>query len=350
MSGSLITWEVARAGGLVAYLLLTASVSIGLVVSLRWRSALWTRFVTAEVHRFVTLLALVFTGIHTVAVAVDPFIGFALPEVVVPFLSHYRPLWVALGIVAAYLLMAVYASEWLRPKIGYAWWHRFHLLAFVALVLALIHGLGTGSDSRAPWAIVMYASSVILIGALIVVRAIPPVGKLALAVPLLGIIGLLVVGSSWAWQGPLQPGWNTVANDGHGSGGRSSAVAPSTAPATTAAIVPSGPFQDTFSGRLTTASGGWIVLAGTLGSSGDQVSFRFRPTDDGGLSLRGATVALSAPNGDTCSGPVEGADASGLAATCQGATSGSRWNLSFALSQEADGTIVGSVSADPSGG
>ncbi|MFI5255248.1 MAG: ferric reductase-like transmembrane domain-containing protein, partial [Candidatus Limnocylindrales bacterium] len=219
MTTSTLTWEIARAGGFAAYGLLTASVAIGLIVSLKWRSPLWTRFVNTELHRFVTLLALVFTGIHTLAVVIDPFIRFTPAEVLVPLLSHYRPLWLAAGIVGTYLVMAVYASEWIRPHIGYAWWRRFHYLAFVAFALSLIHGLAMGSDSRTPWAIGVYAASAVLVGALFAVRAIPPSGERAH--PLVAGIAAsaLILGALWAWRGPLQPGWNAIANNGNGSGG-----------------------------------------------------------------------------------------------------------------------------------
>jgi hypothetical protein len=354
VTGSALTWDIARAGGMVAYVLLTASVSIGLIVSLKWRSPKWTRFVTTELHRFVTLLALIFTGIHTLAVAVDPFIQFTPAEVLVPFLSHYRPLWVALGIVGAYLAIAVYVSEWVRPLVGYAWWRRFHYLSFVAFIVALVHGLGTGSDSRAPWAIAMYAASAVLVAALIALRALPARGQVANPLAALVTTGALVLGAYWAWQGPLQPGWNAIANNGNGSGGATAAAAvsaggdPPSSPGPSAG--PAQPFSDTISGRLDLAPDGTILLSGTLQSSGDQLSMRFRASGDDRLLLRGATVALTAPNGDTCSGQVQGQDRTGLVASCQGATSGAVWTLHLALTSDGSGAIQGSLQADPAGG
>jgi len=102
-----LTWTVARAGGFLAYGLLTASVVFGLVLGLGWRSRRWTRFVTTETHRFITLVGLVFIVVHGVALLLDPFIGFSPLEILVPGLSHYRPLYVALGIVGAYLAIAI---------------------------------------------------------------------------------------------------------------------------------------------------------------------------------------------------------------------------------------------------
>ena len=145
-----LTWEVARVGGMLAYVLVTASVALGLLLSLKATSENWPRFITNELHRFVTLVALVFTGVHTLAVLLDPFTGFSLAEVFLPLTTHYRPLWIAMGIVSAYLLVAVWASEYVRKRVGYAWWRRFHYLAFAVFLLGTLHGLGTGSDSGNP--------------------------------------------------------------------------------------------------------------------------------------------------------------------------------------------------------
>ena len=111
-----LTWEIARVGGMLAYVLVTASVALGLLLSLKATSENWPRFITNELHRFVTLVALVFTGLHTLAVLLDPFTGFSLNEVFLPLTSHYRPLWIAMGIVSAYLLVAVWASEYVRKR------------------------------------------------------------------------------------------------------------------------------------------------------------------------------------------------------------------------------------------
>ena len=355
MTTSGLTWEIARAGGFVAYGLLTASVAIGLILSLKWRSPRWTRFITNELHRFVTLLAIVFTVIHTLMVAIDPFIKFTPLEVLVPFVSHYRPLWIALGIVAMDLLIAVYASEWVRPHVGYRWWRRFHCLAFAVFALALIHGIGTGSDSRTPWAIGVYVVSVVLVGALISVRAFPPAGERAH--PLMAAITVMaiLVGGFWAWRGPLQPGWNAIANDANGPGGSlgsaaspapSASAGPSPVPSVPAAVA-GQPFTDSIAGQLTQSDDGSVLLTALLRSTGDRLTVRFPSADDGNLSIDGATMTLLAPNGDTCAGDVRGLDSNQLVAACQGATSGSAWLVRMTLNGEGNGTIRGSIEADP---
>ena len=65
-----------------------------------------------------------------------------------PFVSHYRPLWMTFGIVALYLDLAIALSTWLRPYIGYTWWRRLHVFTLLAFALVAVHGVTTDSDTR----------------------------------------------------------------------------------------------------------------------------------------------------------------------------------------------------------
>src|SRR5262249_1263845 len=150
-----VTWAVARAGGLTAYLLLTAAVVMGMALSLRWQSARWPRLVNSEWHNYLTLLALAFAGVHVLAVWVDPYTHFGLAAVLIPLASSFRPPWMAIGIIGLYLGLAIGISTWLRPIIGYAWWRRLHLLTLVLYALVTVHGIATGSDTR--WALGIYS-------------------------------------------------------------------------------------------------------------------------------------------------------------------------------------------------
>lgn len=213
-----LSWEVARVGGLLAYLLTTCSVVLGLLLSLKAYSSRWPRFVTNELHRWVTALSLVFIAVHSAAVLLDPFTGFSLGEVLVPMTAHYRPLWIAFGIVGAYLAIAIWLSEYVRRYVGYAWWHRFHMLAFVVFLLGAVHGLGAGSDSSAGWAVALYGGSVLTVAALVLVRAgraLPSPARGGLATFVMAFVLTLVV---FTVAGPMQGGWNAIANNGNGSG------------------------------------------------------------------------------------------------------------------------------------
>lgn len=168
-----ITWDTARAAGFTSYALLTLAVFVGLALSLHWQTNRWPRIINNELHNFLTLLALIFTGVHVLAVVVDPYTAFGLNEILIPLASHYRPLWMAFGIVALYLGLAIGLSTWLRPIIGYKWWRRLHVLTLVLYGLVTIHGIATGSDTRTWWAVGIYAASLIAVSIPLTERLFP---------------------------------------------------------------------------------------------------------------------------------------------------------------------------------
>jgi predicted ferric reductase len=173
-----VTWDVARAGGFTAYLLLTLAVVVGLALSTQLQSPRrWPRLLNNELHNFLTLLSTIFLGVHVLAVVVDPFTHFGWNEILIPLASHYRPEWMALGIVGLYLGIAIGISTLLRKRIGYNWWRRLHVLTLGIFALATIHGLGTGSDTRTWWALGIYLVSIVLVGALLCRRVFSSKGK-----------------------------------------------------------------------------------------------------------------------------------------------------------------------------
>jgi predicted ferric reductase len=79
--------------------------------------------------------------------------------------------------VALYLGLAVGISTWLRPRIGYTWWRRLHVLTFGVYVLATLHGLGTGSDTQTWWGLSIYLVSIVLVGSLLCQRLLARANK-----------------------------------------------------------------------------------------------------------------------------------------------------------------------------
>jgi predicted ferric reductase len=151
---STVTWTIARAGGLTALLLLTLAVAAGLAMSLRWQSAhKWPRLINNELHNFLTLLATIFVVVHVVAVWLDPYTKFGWNDILIPFISSYRPIYVALGIIGVYLGIAIGISTLLRKYIGYTMWRRLHVFTLLIYALAVIHGIFSGSDTTSWWGI-----------------------------------------------------------------------------------------------------------------------------------------------------------------------------------------------------
>jgi predicted ferric reductase len=152
-------WYVARGGGLVAYVLLAASTIWGLAVSTRllgrWPAPGWT----LDLHRFLGGLALAFTGVHTAGLVLDNYVQFDLVNLLVPFTARWRPVAVAWGVVAVYLLVAVEATSLARRRLPHRLWRRVHVAAFPLLVAATGHLLAAGSDRGNPAVLVMLVAT-----------------------------------------------------------------------------------------------------------------------------------------------------------------------------------------------
>lgn len=151
ISSSQGLWYVTRATGLVALVLLSAVTALGLLTSARARSRGWPAFAVADLHRRLSGVALAFLAVHIVTAVVDPFTSIGWPAVLVPFSGAYRRFWLGLGTVSFDLLLAVVVSSVVRRFISVRWWRRLHWLAYASWPVAVIHGLGTGTDPRFSW-------------------------------------------------------------------------------------------------------------------------------------------------------------------------------------------------------
>jgi sulfoxide reductase heme-binding subunit YedZ len=168
------TWYVERAGGILAFVLLTGSVALGLLLSNKSSLRRWPRFALEDVHRFVGLLAGAFIAIHVGALLVDNYMPFSLENVLVPGTDPYRPLAVAGGVIAAELLAALALANRYRKSLSYRFWRRTHYLNFAVWILAFVHGLFAGTDTGSAWAPAMYLGAASLVGGLTAARLIAP--------------------------------------------------------------------------------------------------------------------------------------------------------------------------------
>lgn len=140
-------WYVARSSGLVAWALLMLVVALGAAQAARLLSHPGGPRWVAEVHRYAGGLASIFVVLHLVALELDRRSHFGLVRLLVPFTSHYRPLAVAWGIVALYLLAAVELTSLARARLPRALWRRIHFASYPLLWLATLHGATTGTDT-----------------------------------------------------------------------------------------------------------------------------------------------------------------------------------------------------------
>jgi len=157
-----VLWYATRGAGVVTLIMLTGVVVLGIVTTVRWQTESWPRFLSAELHRNLALLSLVFLGIHIVTAVIDPFTSLGWLAVAIPFSSPYRRLWLGLGVVAFDLMLALVATSLLRHVLGHRAWRSVHWLAYAAWPIALLHGVGTGTDTLSTW---MLAIDAICVGA-----------------------------------------------------------------------------------------------------------------------------------------------------------------------------------------
>ena len=142
-------------------IMLTLVVVLGVLSALRSRPGGLPRFFTPELHRNVALLTLVFLGLHIVTAVVDPFTNLGWATAVIPFSSSYRTFWLGLGTIAFELLAAVIVTSLARGLLGLRVWRTIHWLSYAAWPVAILHGLGTGTDTWSAW---LFAITVACLG------------------------------------------------------------------------------------------------------------------------------------------------------------------------------------------
>lgn len=160
LTSSPLDWYAARAAGVVAYLLISLVVVLGTTMAGKTRLDRWPQFALEEVHRFAGLLVGAFVSIHVVTVAIDSWLPFSVASLAIPLLDRYRVVWVALGIVAAELLLALAITNHYRRRLPYRFWRRAHYLNFAVWTAATLHGVGSGTDRSSPWLLAVYAVAI----------------------------------------------------------------------------------------------------------------------------------------------------------------------------------------------
>ena len=146
MTDPQLWWYVARASGLLAWAAVTGSVLWGVLLASRVLRSIDNPAWLQDLHRWLGGTAMIMTGLHMLSLMLDRWSHFSLAEVFVPFAAGYRPWPVALGIVAFYLLAAVYGSSLLRSTMPRRFWKALHYTSYVSVILVSFHAGWSGSD------------------------------------------------------------------------------------------------------------------------------------------------------------------------------------------------------------
>ena len=141
-----LMWTIARSSGLIATLLLSAVVALGILSSADMGSRRWPRFITAGLHRRIAYLACAMLALHLVAVIVDSYVDIGVLDLIVPFTSSYERLAVGLGAISVDLLIVLLATSLARRHLPFRLWQVVHVVAYAVWPLAILHGLLAGTD------------------------------------------------------------------------------------------------------------------------------------------------------------------------------------------------------------
>jgi len=326
LTSSPVDWYAARAAGIAAYLLLTAVVTLGVAMAgrapgRRWRR--WPMFAVEDVHRAGGLLVGTFIALHIATIAIDSFLPFSLSQLAIPLTSNYRPVWTALGIVAAELLLALAITNRYRDRIPRRWWRAAHYANFAVWIAATLHGLGSGTDRGAPWMIAMFAVSAAAVAASVswrigerhgIAAALRPVTLAGAGAGAAAVVGLLALGPFSVHHRP----WNAQR------------------------------FTDRLSGRILqqgTAARAIVSMSGT--ATGLQNALVRADLLVGASRSESTSFQLELlPSGDVCTGTVSAVRSFGFDADCHMAD-GSGRHVHAAWQLVANARLRGTLSAVP---
>jgi len=159
MDSTQLWWYVTRAAGLTGYFLIWLSMVWGFAISTRIVQPLLEGTFVYDFHEHLSLLGLGFILVHIVVLLFDKFLPFNIPQLLIPFVDSYRPLWVGIGIISLYVLVLVTVTFYLRGQIGAQAFRSVHVLSIFGYFGATLHGLFAGTDSSLPITMILYAGT-----------------------------------------------------------------------------------------------------------------------------------------------------------------------------------------------
>jgi sulfoxide reductase heme-binding subunit YedZ len=352
-------WYMTRGTGIVALILLTCTVALGIANVRRTQVGGAPRFVLQAVHRNLSLLAVTFLIIHIGTTLLDGFAPISVMNVVVPFTSSYRPIWLGLGTVAFDLLLAITITSLLRLRLGYEVWRATHWLAYASWPFALVHGLGTGTDPKAHWMQIVTVGCVAVVLVAVLLRVSSgwsrgtymPARLSAVGVAALFPIGLI----AWLPGGPLGTNWARRAGTPANLVAHAQTI---TVAARTGTASASAGFSASVSGRVRQSRtfNGLQLVDITLTAAGQHLNtvhirIEGQPVQGGGVQMTSSRVTFGTrSNPDRYSGRITALNGTNIQASVAD-SGGAAYGL-LAQIHLAPGSsgVSGALTASPQGG
>ena len=169
-----VMWAFGRASGVVALVLLTGSVVIGILTRSGRPLPVIPRFSVQLIHRTIALTSTVFVLLHVGTLLLDSYAKLTLTDVLVPFLSAANnPVWVGFGTVALDLLLAVIVTALLRNRIGTRAFKAVHWATYLLWPISLAHAIGSGTNGTSGWFLVLAGFCTLTVAAAVLWRLTP---------------------------------------------------------------------------------------------------------------------------------------------------------------------------------
>jgi methionine sulfoxide reductase heme-binding subunit len=158
-------WYTTRATALVTLVLFTLVVALGTFVATRVGGTYIGRFEVNELHRSMSMVAIVFLGFHVTSTVIDSYVPTGVISIFVPMTSIYKRVPIALGAVALDLILAVWISSLLKVRIANTTWRFIHWFSWLGFATSVVHAFLSGTDARHGWGLILVAACSALVAA-----------------------------------------------------------------------------------------------------------------------------------------------------------------------------------------
>jgi hypothetical protein len=149
-------WIITRASGIASYILLTAMSLLGILLTTGLIYRMLSPAAAWSLHRATASVLLLSVSAHVVSLLLDRFMNLRIVDVLIPFVSSYRPLLISLGIFGFYLLLLVLSTSLYTMTSHARFWRTVHALGFVMFALIFLHGILIGTDTKQVWMQAIY--------------------------------------------------------------------------------------------------------------------------------------------------------------------------------------------------
>jgi methionine sulfoxide reductase heme-binding subunit len=181
-------WITSRAAGIVALVLASLAVSLGLLMSTKLLRRRGPDLIA--VHEILSLATILAIVVHGAALLGDQYLHPSLADISIPFVSGYERGWTSAGIIAGWGLALLGLSYYAKRRIGAARWRKLHRFTALAWIAGIVHSLGEGTDAGQLWFQAMTAIVVAPAIALLLFRHLRPSGSTRAARPAAGVLAV----------------------------------------------------------------------------------------------------------------------------------------------------------------